>query len=378
MEHIRAHYEPHYTLQTPQDIFALPATEKRALSDQCADLLTDTYKGKYPLSTQDKDAMYQQLDSQTSHLFTLKSEEGDVVAMTALVEKPNPLNGEVSMLELGRTCKNSELMRGMSLRALMLCRIPYAQQYLPNHDVLYSHSRSGDQHDGIRSCSGVQGVWWGGHADIEPPLQTTFSAYSYSLGRPEPFTGFMIATDTPAWSAASQQQHMHVLEHHQPQLQSLLHETSPRMHAHTAPRAASPKTVLRATGPSKTESAWYYYTEQQKHDTNYDAVQSEYHDDRQFSQTLVVEQDILANENAIGTLSGLENDGWQLGGWTPSQLKLGHAALLFSRLHPDYATTAVPALYDQKNFTSEHLQSVRATLQTISQRYTTKNKPSTI
>lgn len=338
----------------------------------CSQLLERVYKGNYPLDVDEADKLCDEIEQGKTHLFTLEN-DGGLAAMTALVEKPNPLDSHLRFAELGRSCKDPAA--ALSVRALLKTRVPWALDNL-DQDFLYSVTRSAGARPNMPSSRGVQSVWWGARSpESVTPLVSTTTGYDYRLGRPEPFNGFVVPTDPEKWAVAVNDFTLYVPnERDKHALETVFREgtygaAQPNIRIHETSGATVAEFVMLQNA-SAAAGAQYVATHEKPADADRFDLDDEYQRGA-FSQKVVVEADLSSTPEGAAVMQNLYDQGWSLAGWQPSYAIEGGVSPVVTRLHPAAAAEAVAAelhaaYYDEKGLagTRAAVEEMYATMRT--------------
>ncbi|HEU4914241.1 MAG TPA: hypothetical protein VFT16_02435 [Candidatus Saccharimonadales bacterium] len=332
-----------YELSMPDAVRNLGGAALHRLAQECGTLLQTVYKGTYPLSAKDADALHAGIIAGETNLFTL-ARDGELSGMAALVNQDNRLGGEITFTELGRAvARPSDGYRaGVPMRPMLKYRLPWSQENLTGQDYLYSMTRSAAEgRGGSPSGRGIQSVWWGASKHgSQIPMVTTGASWAYKLHGIEPFTGFVSPVDPEQWvGAASQHTLFTPTEADRNAVSTLLTEgTRGRVKPHVVVDRQAPAAYDFAYnemhGPSDAMAAKYVVTDRRTPLPARSEEEVAAHLGEAISQKLVIEADVASTPRGAAIMRKLHEQGWTLAGWWPSEIEYGAVCPEFARVNP--------------------------------------------
>ena len=343
------------TLRTPSDIQRLGSSDLRSVAHACSALLDSTYKGNYPQSTKDVNALTASMAKGDTLLFMLSDGE-KAIAIASLVRRSNGTRGSLQFVELSKAAKlPEEDVAAVRVRHLSKYRLMWAAENLPDVDFLYGSPRAAREgRDGAPGGKQAQSVWWGGrqHGAVLP-LVATNVGWNFRVGDIEPLTGFTAPTQAITWLKSAGTLRVFVPnEAVRYSLQTLLTEgtngvLSPLLDTASDTRKEEP--VFReARPPSADIVAKYYVTDNASHLAARSAREVSEQLSGTISQKVIIETDVAATPRGARIMRWLLEEGWTFVGWQPSEVVFGGICPMFARVNPGLTHELIePVHYSQ-------------------------------
>ena len=345
------------TLRTPSDIQRLGPSDLRSVAHACSALLDSTYKGNYPQSTKDVDALATSMAKGDTLLFMLLDGE-KVIAIASLVRRSNGMRGGLQFVELSKAAKlPGEEAATIRVRHLSKYRLMWAAENLPDVSFLYGSPRAaGEGRDGAPGGKQAQSVWWGGrqHGAVLP-LVATNVGWNFRVGGIEPLTGFTAPTQARAWLKSANVARVFVpndaVEH---ALHTLLAEgtngaLSPMLSTTSDTHEDEP--IFReARPPSADIVAKYYVTDGASHLAARSAREVDDQLSDTISQKAIVETDVATTTRGACIMRWLLANGWTFVGWQPSEVVFGGICPMFARVNPELTRELIGPVHHSQYF----------------------------
>jgi hypothetical protein len=361
---------------SPEAVRSMDDAELLRLAGACGQLLSETYAGTYCVNLGDDEELASSVRKGETHLSVLSSTgnaDESLVAMTALVDLKNKVGGPVAMSELGRSALRPVADgNGFSvpIRPMLKARVPWALANKQDTDFLVSSTRAaGEANGGISSGRGVQGVWWGGRRHGSIPMVTTAASYDYRLAGVEPFNGFVIPTDTERWKRAVPHAPVFVSDLGAKwMLNTLLTEGTegtvrPTVVLHNPRPWGAELGFTEVSAPTDRAAGKYLITD--RLDSTHDPGSMARALDEGFSQKVTLESDIASTTFGATVMSQLQNEGWTLCGWQPSEQEYGGVCPVFTRLNPAALGSLVQPKMFPEYFDAAGLRDTRRVLEGV-------------
>jgi hypothetical protein len=342
-------------LRVPSDIQNMDLPELRCVARACSDLLDSTYKGHYPQSTKDSDALATSISQGETRMFMLLAGEA-IIAIASLVHRRNSMRGNLNFVELSKAAKlQGDLAASTSVRHLSKYRLPWAMSNLPEVDFLYGSPRAASKgRDGAPGGRQAQSVWWGGRRHgINLPLLATNVGWNFRVGGIEPLTGFVVPTNAAKWASAVSELKVSMPDETVKQaINTLFVEgtggfVTPQFVV--APGTHDePFTFREARPPSADIVTKYYVSEQAEHLTERSIAEADEHLRSAISQKVIIESDIAASPRGAQIMRHLLAQGWAIAGWQPSEIVYGGICPVLARVNPFQLSELIqPVHYSQ-------------------------------
>lgn len=357
------------TLRTPSDIQRLGSSDLRSVAYACSALLDSTYKGNYPQSTKDVDALAASMTKGDTLLFMLLDGE-KAIAIASLVRRSNGMQGNLQFVELSKAAKlPGEETANVRVRHLSKYRLMWAAENLPDVNFLYGSPRAAREgRDGAPGGKQAQSVWWGGRQHgVVLPLVATNVGWNFRVGGIEPLTGFTAPTQADAWLASASTMSVFVpndmVEY---SLRTLLAEgtngvLSPMLDMTSDTREDEP--VFReARPPSADIVAKYYVTDNASHLTAQSARSVDNQLSSTISQKVIVETDVATTPRGARIMRWLLANDWTFVGWQPSEVVFGGICPMFARVNPDLMHELIEPVHHSQYFDNGGLRHTKEVL----------------
>jgi hypothetical protein len=357
------------TLRTPSDIQHLGSSDLRSVAYACSALLDSTYKGNYPQSTKDVDALAASMAKGDTLLFMLLDGE-KTIAIASLVRRSNGMRGNLQFVELSKAAKlPGEEATAVQVRYLSKYRLMWAAENLPDVNFLYGSPRAAREgRDGAPGGKQAQSVWWGGRQHgAMLPLVTTNVGWNFRVGGIEPLTGFTAPTQASAWlNSASTARVFVPNDRVEYSLRTLLTEGTNGMLSPTfgtTSDAHEDEPVFReARPPSADIVAKYYVTDDASHLVARSAHEVNDQLPGTISQKVIVETDIAAMPHGARVMRWLLANGWTFVGWQPSEVVFGGICPMFARANPELMHELIEPMHHSQYFNNGGLRHTKEVL----------------
>ncbi len=357
------------TLRTPSDIQQLRPSGIQSVAYACSALLDSTYKGNYPQSTKDVDALAASMAKGDTLLFMLLDGE-EAVAIASLIRRSNSMRGDLQFVELSKAAKlPGDKAAAVRVRHLSKYRLIWADKHLPDASFLYGSPRAAKEgRDGAPGGKSAQSVWWGGrqHGAVLP-LVATNVGWNFRVGGIEPLTGFTAPMQAGAWLRSASAERVFVpsrmVEY---SLRTLLTEgtngaLSPMLGTTLDTREDEP--VFREARPALADIVTkYYVTDSAVHLATRSAREVSDQLSGTISQKVIVETDVASTPHGARVMRWLLANGWTFVGWQPSEVIFGGICPMFARVNPELAHELIEPVHHSQYFDSGGLRCTKEVL----------------
>lgn len=360
------------TLRTPSDIQHLGSSDLRRVAYACSALLDSTYKGNYPQSTKDVDALAASIAKGDTLLFMLLDGE-KAIAIASLVRRSNSMRGNLQFVELSKAAKlPGEETAAVRVRHLSKYRLVWAAENLPEVNFLYGSPRAAKEgRDGAPGGKQAQSVWWGGrqHGAVLP-LVATNVGWNFRVGGIEPLTGFTAPTQADAWLKSAGAARVFVPNNTvEYALQTLITEGTNgalSLLLGTTSDTREYEPVFReARPPSADIVAKYYVTDDASHLTARSAREVDDQLSGTISQKAIIETDVATTPRGARIMRWLLANGWTFVGWQPSEAVFGGICPMFARVNPKLTHELIEPMHHSQYFDNGGLGRTKEVLDTM-------------
>lgn len=357
------------TLRTPSDIQHLGSSDLRSIAYACSALLDSTYKGNYPQSTKDVDALAASMAKGDTLLFMLLDGE-KTIAIASLVRRANGMRGDLQFVELSKAAKlPGKEAATVQVRHLSKYRLMWAAENLPDVNFLYGSPRAAQEgRDGAPGGQQAQSVWWGGrqHGAVLP-LVATNVGWNFRVGGVEPLTGFTAPMQADAWLKSASTVRVFVpddvVAH---ALQTLITEGTNgalSLLLGTTLDAREDEPVFReARPPSADIVAKYYVTDGAGHLATRSSCEVDDQLSGTISQKAIVETDVATTPRGARIMRWLLANGWTFVGWQPSEAVFGGICPMFARVNPELTHELIEPVHHSQYFDNGGLRHTKEVL----------------
>jgi hypothetical protein len=363
------------SLHTPSDLKHLSSNELRCFARRCSELLDSTYKGNYPQSAKDVEALAASMARGDTLMFLLQQGER-VIATAGIMRRGNSLHGNLGFAELSKAAKLPHKdASSVSVRHLMKYRLLWAKDNLPDVDFLYCSPRAASEgKDGTPGGKQAQSIWWGGRRHgISLPLVTTNAGWNFRLGGIEPLTGFVVPANASKWANAVSNYTVYVPdEASRYVLRTLFAEST---NGHVVPKVETAMfharggefTFREARQPSVDIVTKYYITKHGEHlvERTVDEAASQLR--ATISQKAIIESDIATTTEGAQIMHELLHSGWTLTGWQPSEIVYGGICPVLARVNPLEAHELIEPMHYPQYFDESGYGRTRQVLDNVYQ-----------